>query len=145
VVVITGHINITVQTDTCQDFRRGMCEQLELKLPVDEITQYGFHFTVAVIMGHITEFSNTTMLDTAPDYMDRLVKETTEIRILPRNLIRDRGFNFSQSCYPVTNTTLNQSEDRNRINKLMTLPTSTPLAYPQFPSQAVGLYMAGTV
>jgi hypothetical protein len=59
---------------------------------------------VVVITDHIIEFSNTTMLDTAPGYMDRSIKEATTIRPLPRNLIRDRGFNFSQSCYPVTNT-----------------------------------------
>jgi hypothetical protein len=63
-------------------------------------------------------------MDTAPGYMDCLIKQATKIRLLPRNLIRERGFKFSQSCCLVsnmiTNTKPNQSEDRNRINKLMT-------------------------
>jgi hypothetical protein len=63
-------------------------------------------------------------MDTVPGYMDCLIKQATKIKLLPRNLIRDRGFKFSQSCYLVSNmitsTKPNQSEERNRINKLMT-------------------------
>jgi hypothetical protein len=58
---------------------------------------------VVVLKGHILEFSNTTMLDTAPSCMDHLIKEATITRFLPRNLIRARDFNLSQSWYTVTN------------------------------------------
>jgi ABC-type microcin C transport system permease subunit YejB len=42
-----------------------MHEQSELKLPEYVITQYVFHLIVVVLMGHINEFSNTTILDKA--------------------------------------------------------------------------------
>jgi hypothetical protein len=79
---------------------------------------------VAVIKSHITEFSSTTTLDAASGYIGRLIKEATKLGLLPRNFIRDRGFNFSQSCYLVTNM-IKQCQDepiqRQEHNKLMTV------------------------
>jgi hypothetical protein len=71
-----------------------MCKQFELKLPANRITQYGFYFIVVVLTGHNIELSNTTMLDKASGYTDCLIKEDTEIRIHPRNLNKERGFNL---------------------------------------------------
>jgi hypothetical protein len=63
-----------------------MHEQFELKLPEYGVTQYVFHLIVVVLMGHINEFSNTTMLDKAPCYIECLIKEATKNRLLHKNL-----------------------------------------------------------
>jgi hypothetical protein len=52
---------------------------------------------------HNTEFGNITVLDKTLGYMECLIKETTEIRLHPRNFNRDRAFNLSWSWYLLTN------------------------------------------
>jgi hypothetical protein len=63
-----------------------------------------------------------------PEYMDHLMKETTDIRLQPRNFNMDGGFNLSWSWYQVTNnvkhTQIHQSRDKTTPGKPMTLPTS---------------------
>jgi hypothetical protein len=54
-------------------------------------------------MEHNIYFSNTAILDKAPGYVDRLIKEAIEIRLHPRSFNMDGGLNLSWSWYPVIN------------------------------------------
>jgi hypothetical protein len=53
--------------------------------------------------GHNISFSSTTILDKALAYMDRLIRESIEIRLHLTNLSRDEAFKISWSWYLVTN------------------------------------------
>jgi hypothetical protein len=53
-------------------------------------------------MGH-NQFTNTSVLDKAPGYVDHLIKKATEITLHPRNFNRDTGFNLSWSWYLAAN------------------------------------------
>jgi hypothetical protein len=52
--------------------------------------------------GHNDDF-NIMTLKKVTGHMDRLVKDTIEIRLHPNNFNRDRGFTLSHAWQPVTN------------------------------------------
>jgi hypothetical protein len=58
--------------------------------------------------GHCIDFSSTSVLDKTTGYMERIVKEATEIRLNTRNFNRDGGFILSRAWYPVINMLSNQ-------------------------------------
>jgi hypothetical protein len=53
--------------------------------------------------GHKIDFSNTSILDKATGYRDRMTKEVIKIRLHPINFNRNLGFTLSRSWCPVTN------------------------------------------
>jgi hypothetical protein len=65
--------------------------------------------------GHRIEFSSTSVLDKTAGYMDRLVKETIEIRLNTRNF-KVGGFMFSRAWYRVMNMLSNQKAVQNRAS-----------------------------
>jgi hypothetical protein len=60
--------------------------------------------------GHKIDFNNVSVLDRASGYMDRLVKETIQIR-LNQNINRDNGFTLSRAWNPVTKLLLTHNLD----------------------------------
>jgi hypothetical protein len=60
--------------------------------------------------GHNIDFNNITILEKVTGYIDRLVKEATEINLHPSNLNRDGGFNLSRAWQPLTNMLKQSSE-----------------------------------
>jgi hypothetical protein len=49
------------------------------------------------------QFSNTSVLDKAPNYMNHLIKEGTEIKLHPRLFNRDENFSLNWSWNLVIN------------------------------------------
>jgi hypothetical protein len=50
--------------------------------------------------GHQIDFNNVSVLDRASGYMDRLVKETIQIRLNQNNFNRDNGLTLSRAWTP---------------------------------------------
>jgi hypothetical protein len=50
---------------------------------------------------HHIEFSSTSVSDRTTGYMDRFIKEATEIQLNTENFNRGSGFTISQAWYPV--------------------------------------------
>jgi hypothetical protein len=88
----------------CKEHMRHIC----LKQPDKSVvTEHKFN------KGHRVDFSSTSVLDKTTGYMDRLVKEATEIQLNTGNFNRDGGFMLSRARYPVMNMLSNQKAGRN--------------------------------
>jgi hypothetical protein len=65
---------------------------------------------------HRIDFSSTSVLDKVTGYMDRIVKETIEIRLNTANINRDGGFMLSRAWYPVLNMLSNRKAGQNKAS-----------------------------
>jgi hypothetical protein len=55
----------------------------------------------SINLGHTIQLQNTTILSTKPRYMDRIIREGTEIELHPNNMNREEGFCLTKSWKPL--------------------------------------------
>jgi hypothetical protein len=75
---------------------------------------------------HCIDFSNTIILDRTSSYMDRLVKETIDIRLNNKIFNRDGGLILSRAWHPVINMLSNQ--EAGRMQQALDTNQQLPLA-----------------
>jgi hypothetical protein len=65
-------------------------------------------------------------------------KSAIKIMLHPRNFNRGRGFNLSNTRWPLNDKAVSKNNTKRKPNKFMVLTTSTLLNYAQLISQATG-------